>query len=65
MLSFGDRRLINSYSVMAVSKNPHPEVNEEAGRAFVDWITSDEVQALIGAFRESGQLLFTPVAGLR
>jgi ABC-type tungstate transport system permease subunit len=48
-----------------VSKNVHPEVNEEAGRAFVDWITSDEVQALIGAFRESGQLLFTPVAGLR
>jgi len=63
LLSFGDPRMINPYSVMAVSSNSHPEVNEEAGRTFVDWITTDAVQALIGAFRVDGEHLFKPAGG--
>jgi tungstate transport system substrate-binding protein len=65
LLSFGDPRLINTYSVIAVSENSHREVNENAGRAFVDLMTSNEVQALIGAFRVDGELLFTPANGVR
>jgi len=63
LLSFGDPRLINSYSVMAVSNNLHKAVNEEAGKAFVDWLTTNEVQALIGAFKVDGEVLFFPAGG--
>lgn len=58
-LCFGDPRLINSYSVMAVSDNPHLEVNERAGRVFVEWMTSDEVRMLISAYTVDGEHLFT------
>ena len=65
LLSSGDPPLVNNYSVMAVSKKRHPEVNEATGRAFVDWITSDEAQALIGGFRVGGEILFMPAAGVK
>ena len=40
-------------------------VNNEAANAFIEWITSDEVQKLIGEYgvEEYGQALFTPNAG--
>lgn len=65
LLSFGDPRLNNAYSVISVSRNSHREVNEKAGRAFVDSMTSKEVQALIGAFRIDGERLFTPANSVR
>ncbi len=64
LLSSGDPRLVNHYSVMALSKKRHPQVNELIGRAFVDWMTSDEAQALIGAFRVRGENLFMPTVGV-
>ena len=64
LLSYGDRRLVNPYSVIAVSQNPHREVNAKAGKVFVDWMTSDAVQALIGAVRVDGEPLFTPAEGV-
>ncbi len=65
LLSSGDPRLVNDYSVIAVSKERHPEVNEVTGRAFVDWMTSDEAQRLIGAFRVEGEILFMPVDSIQ
>lgn len=58
-LCFGDPRLINFYSVMAIRDNPHLEVNERAGRTFVEWMTSDEVRMLISAYTVDGEHLFT------
>ncbi len=65
LLLSGDPPLVNDYSVMAVSKDRHPEVNEVTGRAFVDWITSDEVQTLIGAFKVEGEILFMPADNIQ
>ena len=51
----------------AVRNNPDkfPDVNNDAANQFIDWITSDEVQQLIGEFGidKYGQALFTPNAG--
>jgi tungstate transport system substrate-binding protein len=55
-----DPRLVNNYSVIAVSRDSSPGVNEGAGRAFVEWITSDRIQALIGSFKADGEVLFVP-----
>lgn len=63
LLCDGDPRLVNNYNVIAVSGDSHPEVNERAGRAFVDWITSDRIQALIGGFMVDGEVLFVPAKG--
>lgn len=63
LLSSGDPRLINSYSIIAVSDQKHPGVNEKAGIAFVNWMRSKEVQALIDAFRIDGELMFAPAGG--
>lgn len=56
----GDAALFNQYGVIAVANAP----NAEGATAFVDWITSDEGQAVIGDFgvEEYGQPLFVPNA---
>jgi tungstate transport system substrate-binding protein len=61
----GDPQLLNQYGVIAVNPEKFPEVNNEAANAFIEWITSDEVQKLIGEYgvEEYGQALFTPNAG--
>jgi len=62
LLATDDARLINAYSVIAVNGGQHPDVNEAAGRAFVEWITSAKILALIGAFEVDGEPLFNPEA---
>lgn len=61
----GGKELLNQYGVIAINPEKYPEVNNEAANAFIEWITSDEVQKLIGEFgiEEYGQALFTPNAG--
>ena len=61
----GGDELLNQYGVIAVSPEKYPMVNNEAANAFIEWITSDEVQKLIGEYgvEEYGQALFTPNAG--
>ena len=61
----GDPQLLNQYGVIAVNPEKYPEVNNEAANKFIEWITSDEVQKLIGEYgvEEYGQALFTPNAG--
>lgn len=55
--------LYNQYSVIALNKDKFDIKSEEA-QEFVEWITSDKVQELIGEFgkEEFGQALFVPNA---
>ena len=59
-----DPMLHNPYGVLPVNPEKHPGVNYEMAMKFVEWITSPETQAKIGAFgkEEFGQSLFYPVA---
>ena len=61
----GDPQLLNQYGVIAVNPEKYPEVNNEAANIFIEWITSEEIQSLIGEYgvEEYGQALFTPNAG--
>jgi tungstate transport system substrate-binding protein len=56
----GDRRLINQYSVMLVNPVRHPQVKEELGMAFIDWLTSPDGQAAIAGYKVAGEQLFFP-----
>jgi tungstate transport system substrate-binding protein len=58
----GDPRLFNPYGVILVNPERHPHVNAEAGQRFIDWLTSEEGQQAISAFRLRGRQLFTPRA---
>ena len=58
----GDPRLFNQYGVMLVNPKRHPHVNEQAARAFIDWLTGPEGQKLIAAYRLKGKQLFFPNA---
>jgi tungstate transport system substrate-binding protein len=61
----GGKELLNQYGVIAASPEKYHDVNNEAANAFIEWITSDEVQKLIGEYGVDtyGQALFTPNAG--
>ena len=61
----GGKQLLNQYGVIAVNPEKYPDVNNEGANAFIEWITSDKVQKLIGEYgiEEYGQALFTPNAG--
>lgn len=61
----GASNLLNQYGVIAVNPEKYPEINNEGANAFIEWICSEDVQALIAEFgvEEYGQALFTPNAG--
>lgn len=56
----GDPALRNPYGVIRVNPERHPHVNAEGARKLVDYLTSPEGQARIGAFRKNGKILFHP-----
>jgi tungstate transport system substrate-binding protein len=60
----GDELLFNPYGVIAVSPEKYPNINYECATAFIQWIISDETQALIAEFGKDqyGQSLFIPDA---
>ena len=60
----GDKGLFNQYSVIAVSPEKYPDINNEAANAFIDWICSAKIQGFIGQFGmdEYGEPLFVPNA---
>jgi tungstate transport system substrate-binding protein len=58
----GGPALLNEYGVSLVNPELHAHVNEVAARAFIDWLTGDKGQALIGAYRIEGQQAFFPNA---
>jgi tungstate transport system substrate-binding protein len=57
--------LLNVYSVVAVSPDSVPKTNIEMAENLIDFLTSDEIQELIGDYGvdEYGMQLFTPCAG--
>ena len=65
ILCEGDPLLLNIYHVMEVNPEKFAKVNAEGAKSFVDFITSQETQKLIGKFGvdKFGQPLFFPDAG--
>lgn len=60
----GDAALRNPYGVITVNPQRYPAVNAALATSFEEWITSPEVQQMIGDFGKDkyGQPLFYPVA---
>ena len=60
----GDPVLFNPYGVIAVNPNKGAHIQAALADQFIDWIISDEAQALIGQFgvKDFGAPLFTPDA---
>ncbi|MFW5694122.1 MAG: substrate-binding domain-containing protein [Alkalispirochaeta sp.] len=58
----GDPDLFNPYGVIVVDPDRHPHVNVRLGHALVDYLTSDEGQAIISDYRIAGEQLFFPDA---
>ena len=61
----GDPALLNIYHVYVVSPDIHPSVKAEEARRFVDFLTSQRVQRMIGQFGQArfGRPLYVPAAG--
>jgi len=62
LLHAGDPALKNPYHVMAVNPARHPHSRGELARAYMDFLTGAEGQALIGGFEVDGEALFLPTA---
>jgi tungstate transport system substrate-binding protein len=58
----GDKRLFNQYGVMLVNPQKHPNVKQEFGQQFIDWLISAEGQSAIADYKINGQQLFYPNA---
>jgi tungstate transport system substrate-binding protein len=64
ILNQGDPLLYNQYSVIPVNPDRWPNVNATLATDFVNWITSSEIQSMIGGFTDAyGHELFVPNAG--
>src|SRR5439155_17559742 len=58
----GDRRLFNRYGVMLVNPAKHPEVKQDLGRKFIDWLVSPGGRKSIADYKINGEQLFFPDA---
>lgn len=58
----GHESLFNPYSVIAVNPQRHPHVNADGAEKYIRWITSPEVQRMIGQYRLQDKALFHPNA---
>lgn len=61
----GDPAMFNPYGIIAVNPARHNGVNADGARQLIRWITSDEGQRRIAAFRVNGQQLFFPASAQR
>ncbi len=57
--------LLNVYSVIAINRDKHPKTNAEMAENMVNFLTSPQIQELIGNYgvKEYGMQLFLPCAG--
>ncbi len=62
ILCEGHESLFNPYGVIAVNPARHPHVNYSAAQRYIRWITSPEVQRMIGQYTFRGRALFHPRA---
>lgn len=58
----GDQRLFNQYGVMLVNPKKHPNVKQDLGQRFIDYLVSPEGQRDIANYTINGQQLFYPDA---
>jgi tungstate transport system substrate-binding protein len=58
----GDNRLFNQYCVILVNSDKHPNVKEELGQTFIDWLISPEGQKAIANYKIDGKQQFYPNA---
>jgi tungstate transport system substrate-binding protein len=65
ILSEGDGKLLNVYHLLELNSVKWPKVNRAGGKAFADFMVSQQAQQLIGSFGVSryGAALFFPDAG--
>ncbi|KYH03089.1 extracellular solute-binding protein [Bradyrhizobium sp. DOA1] len=54
----GDKRLFNQYGVILVNPQKHPNVKQELGQQFIDWLVSPEGQKAITDYKINGEQLF-------
>ncbi len=59
----GDANLFNQYGVILVNPEKCPNVMQESGQKFIDWLVSAEGQKVIGDYKLGGKQLFFPNAG--
>lgn len=62
LLFAGDPVLFNQYTFLLVNSEKHPHVKADLASKLEGWLTSETVQALIGAYTLGGEVLFTPNA---
>jgi tungstate transport system substrate-binding protein len=58
----GDVNLKNQYSVIAIDPDHCPSTQYALALKFIEWVTDDRAQRLIGGFKLLGKQLFTPNA---
>ncbi|MBR0737791.1 extracellular solute-binding protein [Bradyrhizobium liaoningense] len=54
----GDKRLFNQYGVILVNPQKYPNVKQELGQQFIDWLISPEGQKAIADYKINGEQLF-------
>lgn len=62
IVSEGDKTLFNPYHVIAVNPERHAHVKYKLATDYMNFITSEEGQEIIGNFKANGELLFQPDA---
>jgi tungstate transport system substrate-binding protein len=58
----GDKRMFNQYGVMLVNSAKHPNVKNDLGQQFIDYLISPEGQKDIANYKINGEQLFYPNA---
>ena len=58
----GDRRMFNQYGVIPVNPAKHPQVKQDFGQLFVNWLISPEGHKRIADYKINGEQLFFPNA---
>jgi len=58
----GDAALFNPYHIMAVNPAMHAHARYDLSKKYIEFVTGNEGQALIGAYKKKGEQLFYPDA---
>jgi len=61
LLSEGDPKLYNPYSIIAINPALYPKVNYIGAISLIEWITSIEGKKLIEKYKINGEKLFIPI----
>jgi len=62
LINAGHQTLFNPYHILAVNPAKHKYVRYELAKKYIEYVTSVEAQALIGAYKKQGEQLFYPDA---